>query len=48
MRIVLGTLRLGVAEMTLLNGLSLALTGSKAAKPILEMPSMCSRTLERL
>ena len=35
-RIVLGTLRLGVAEMTLLNGLSLAATGSIAAKPILE------------
>jgi DNA ligase-1 len=35
-RIVLGTLRLGVAEMTLLYGLSEALTGSKAAKPTLE------------
>lgn len=35
-RIVLGTLRLGVAEMTLLNGLSLSVTGSKSAKPILE------------
>jgi DNA ligase-1 len=33
---VLGTLRLGVAEMTVLYGLSEALTGSKAAKPILE------------
>jgi DNA ligase-1 len=35
-RIVLGTLRLGVAEMTFLYGLSKALTGSKKAKPILE------------
>ena len=35
-RIVLGALRLGIAEMTLLYGLAEALTGSKAAKPILE------------
>ncbi len=35
-RIVLGTLRLGVGEMMFLYGLSKALTGSKAAKPILE------------
>jgi DNA ligase-1 len=35
-RIVLGTLRLGVAEMTFLYGLTKALTGSKKAKPILE------------
>lgn len=35
-RIVIGTLRLGVAEMTFLYGLSKALTGSKEAKPILE------------
>jgi DNA ligase-1 len=35
-RIVLGTLRLGVAEMTFLYGLSKALAGSKQAKPILE------------
>jgi DNA ligase-1 len=35
-RIVLGKLRLGVAEMTFLSGLSKALTGSKEHKPILE------------
>jgi len=35
-RIVLGTLRLGVAEMTFLYGISKALVGSKEAKKILE------------
>jgi len=35
-RIVLGTLRLGVAEMTFLYGLSKALTGTKEKKAILE------------
>jgi DNA ligase-1 len=35
-RIVLGKLRLGVAEMTFLSGLSQALTGTKKDKPILE------------
>lgn len=35
-RIVLGRLRLGVAEMTFLYGLSKALTGTKEYKPILE------------
>jgi DNA ligase-1 len=35
-RIVLGTLRLGVAEMTILYGLSKAITGTKEAKPTLE------------
>jgi DNA ligase-1 len=35
-RIVLGTLRLGVAEMTFLYGISKALVGSKKAKKILE------------
>jgi len=35
-RIVLGTLRLGVGDMTFLNGLSTALTGNKKAKRTLE------------
>ena len=35
-RIVLGRLRLGVAEMTFLSGLSKALTGTKAHKSVLE------------
>ncbi|MBW3021410.1 ATP-dependent DNA ligase [Candidatus Woesearchaeota archaeon] len=35
-RIVLGTLRLGVATMSVLDGLAIAFTGSKDAKPKLE------------
>ncbi len=41
-RIALGTLRLGVGTMTILNGLALAFTGKKDKKPLERAYNLCS------
>lgn len=41
-RIALGTLRLGVGTMTILNGLALAFTGKKEKKPLERAYNLCS------
>ena len=41
-RIALGTLRLGVGTMTILNGLALAFTGTKEKKPLERAYNLCS------